>query len=79
MDNDFAQLSAWRKYRETNSTARLTWRLIVCYQPQKNRLHRAEVSVQAQTAEDAKRIALGRYQKMYPRRKQAWVESAEKV
>lgn len=77
MNNDFEQLAQWRAYRQQFLEVK-EWTVVVAYQVQKNRLNRQDVLVRAVDEDSARRIALARYLKMFPRRQQAWVEGVKR-
>lgn len=77
MNNDFEQLAQWRAYRQQFLEVK-EWTVVVAYQVQKNRLNRQDVLVRAVDEDSARRIALARYLKMFPRRAQAWVEGVKR-
>lgn len=77
MSNDFEQLAQWRAHRIAQQQPK-QWRVMICFQVQKNKRQRQEVLVTAVSAEDAQQIAMSRYLKAYPRRANStWIESVE--
>lgn len=76
---DYAQLAAWRAHHAAQQQPK-QWKVMICWQVQKNKHRLQDVLVTAVSAEDARRIALARYLDAYPRRESsAWVESVEVV
>lgn len=76
--NDFEQLAQWRAHRIAQQQV-ISWTVRIAYQTRKNSLHQQDVLVRAMDEDSARRIALQRYLKMFPRRQQAWVEGVKRV
>ncbi len=55
------------------------WDVYVCYQTASKHRQHKHFRVTAQSVDEAKQLALEAYREKYPRRKQAWVKSVERV